>query len=246
MRSLPKKEKNSWILFHPASPFFHLFVQSSFNKACFCCAGNIPSIPPTRSWRITGKGKDNRVSPPTEPLKLCCINKSWCVFGAWGKWPYVLIEFKAKEEECWHCIWCLIRHCHCLCLYSTPRQLRLLGYPEEKKQNKTEKQTRGRESVCFHEWVSGGCITPSPATSRAGPCQLDLKWSCSEATARSCGSININAQGNATRAQKRNRFYLPSDPYTNLCKQNSLFIVLIQQSFSLCPGKKFMPLHNVS
>lgn len=130
--------------------------------------------------------------------------------------------------------------------HSTPRQLRLLGYPEEKKQNKTEKQTRGRESVCFHEWVSGGCITPSPATSRAGPCQLDLKWSCSEATARSCGSININAQGNATRAQKRNRFYLPSDPYTNLCKQNSLFIVLIQQSFSLCPGKKFMPLHNVS
>lgn len=106
-----------------------------------------------------------------------------------------------------------------------------------KKLNKTEKQTRGRESVCFHEWVSGGCTTPSPATSRAGPCQLDLKWSCSEATARSCGSININAQGNATKAQKRNRFYLPSDPYTNLCKQSSLFIVLIQQSFSLCPGK---------
>lgn len=66
-----------------------------------------------------------------------------------------------------------------------------------RRKNKTEKQTRGRESVCFHEWVSGGCITPSPATSRAGPCQLDLKWSCSEATARSCGSININAQGNA-------------------------------------------------
>lgn len=51
-----------WILFYPAFPFFHQFVQSSFNKACFCCAGTIPSIPPTRSWRITGKEKSLFIS----------------------------------------------------------------------------------------------------------------------------------------------------------------------------------------
>lgn len=57
-----KKKKKSWILFYPAFPFFHQFAQSSFNKACFCCAGTIPSIPPTRSWRITGKEKSLFIS----------------------------------------------------------------------------------------------------------------------------------------------------------------------------------------
>lgn len=55
---------------------------------------------------------------------------------------------------------------------------RPLGYPEKKKKRKTD---------YFHAGVSGASITVSPASSRPGPCQLDLKWSCSEASARSCG-----------------------------------------------------------
>lgn len=45
----------------------------------------------------------------------------------------------------------------------------------------------GEKQALLHAWVSGAYITASLATSRQGPCQLDLKWSRSEATARSCG-----------------------------------------------------------
>lgn len=34
------------MLLYPAFPFFHLRAQSSFNKACFCFAGTIPSFAP--------------------------------------------------------------------------------------------------------------------------------------------------------------------------------------------------------
>lgn len=61
----------------------------------------------------------------------------------------------------------------------TPERWRPLGYPEnEKKKENTD---------YFHAWVSDACITISPASCRLGPCQLDLKWSRSEATARSWG-----------------------------------------------------------
>lgn len=55
-----------------------------------------------------------------------------------------------------------------------------LGYPVRGEGGK-------EKTDYFHAWVSGACITISPTSSRLGPCQLDLKWSRSEATARSCG-----------------------------------------------------------
>lgn len=79
-----------------------------------------------------------------------------------------------------------------------------LGYPEKEKEKKID---------YFYAWVSGGSISVSRASSRPGSRQLDLKWSCSEAAARSCGfSININAQGYAMGALQHNLFSLPSDP----------------------------------
>lgn len=181
-----------------------------------------------------------------EPLKLCCINKRES------------LEPEVNDLLCWLN---LNQRRKVLTLYIMSDHILLPSLPPDclhkhlivhfsiwglwdtlkRKKMKKKKNPEG-EAVCFHSRVSGGgCITPSLATSRAGPCQLDLKWSCSEATARSCASININAQGNATGAQKRNLFYLPSDPYTNLCKQSSLFIVLIQQSCASLPQKRFVP-----
>lgn len=49
------------------------------------------------------------------------------------------------------------------------------------------KGEKNRKTDYFNAWVSGVCITISQAYSRPGSCLLDLKWSCSEATARSCG-----------------------------------------------------------
>lgn len=48
------------------------------------------------------------------------------------------------------------------------------------------KEIKGKQAIC-NAWISGACITVSLASSRPGWCQLDLKWSRSEATARSCG-----------------------------------------------------------
>lgn len=40
-----KNKKKNCVLFHPASPFFHLRAQSSFNKACFLLRRHYPPPP---------------------------------------------------------------------------------------------------------------------------------------------------------------------------------------------------------
>lgn len=61
-------------------------------------------------------------------------------------------------------------------------------------------------------------------------------------------SININALGNATRAQKHNLFYLPSDPshiYQSIQIDSTVYGPDLPEFVSLSPPKKLALLQNI-
>lgn len=135
-----------------------------------------------------------------------------------------------------------------LCKQSTPKQLGPLGYPEERGKEKKRKRQREKQSAFMHGYQVAAS-PPSPATSRPGPCQLDLKWSRSEATARSCG-FPLTLMPWVMPREPGNIIcftcHLIPLTYTNLYKQIPLFMVLISQNFLVClPPKKFALLQNI-
>lgn len=122
------------------------------------------------------------------------------------------------------------------------------GIPWRKGERKRRKRQREKQSAFMHGYQVAAS-SPSPATSRPGPCQLDLKWSRSEATARSCG-FPLTLMPWVMPREPGNIIcftcHLIPFPYTNLYKQISLFMVLISQNLSVClPPKKFALLQNI-
>lgn len=82
-----------------------------------------------------------------------------------------------------------------------------------KKEGKRKKKKTERETVCFHAWISGGCITPIASHFQTWSMSIGFKMKPLRGNCKVMWfSININALGNATRARKHNLFYLPSDP----------------------------------
>lgn len=117
-----------------------------------------------------------------------------------------------------------------------------------KKGGKKEKRQREKQSAFMHGYQVAAS-PPSPATSRPGPCQLDLKWCRSEATARSCG-FPLTLMPWVMPREPGNIIcftcHLIPLTYTNLYKQIPLFMVLISQNFLVClPPKKFALLQNI-
>lgn len=86
------------ILFHPAFPFFYLRVKSSFYKACLCCAGTTPSIPP-KALRLKSIGKQY-LAKPTSSQHFYIPEKQWmfCLLSI-SKTTYGNFSVKSVEAN---------------------------------------------------------------------------------------------------------------------------------------------------
>lgn len=190
------------MLFYPDFPFFHLCVQSSSNKACLCFAGTIPSIPPrpgrsleSNTWQSHLLHSDLHNVKYNMPSENKRYSVSWALVHKHTlirmlKQCNLSFAIRLSVGITWH----LAGHGY-PSNYSSRCSTFSSAFPclpQGAQENILGasvipwKEIKGKQTIC-NAWISGACITVSLASSRPGLCQLDLKWSRSEATARSCG-----------------------------------------------------------